>query len=204
VFRIFGFQSAGPYIYTSWLCDATQTGESFMRYKMLGPLLAAVAIFAGPLCLQFAAQDIPQAIRAPEGEQVVLRVHAKGDQVYVCQSGVTRNAWRLREPDAQLFDPDGKLVGKHFAGPSWQVNDGSKVRGEAEANAPSPDKNSIPWLRLKVISHEGTGVLSPVTTVLRINTKGGATASETGCDEAHAGKELRVPYEADYVFYAPK
>jgi Protein of unknown function (DUF3455) len=177
--------------------------ESFMRHGISKMFLVGVAMFVGPLCIQLAAQDIPPSIRVPENERMLLRVHAKGDQVYTCQQGVTRNAWRLKEPDAQLFDRDGKLVGKHFAGPSWQMNDGSKVRGAAEASAPSPDKNSIPWLRVKVVSHEGSGLLSPVTAIQRINTKGGA-ASDTGCDESHGGKELRVPYEADYVFYAPK
>jgi hypothetical protein len=176
--------------------------DSFMGHRV-GLLSVGVALLAGCLCENLVGQEIPQSIRAPENEHVVLRVHAKGDQVYVCQQGVTRNAWRLKEPDAELFDQEGKLAGKHFGGPSWQMNDGSKVRGEAEANAPSPDKGSIPWLRVKVVSHDGNGVLSPVTTIQRINTKGGA-APDTGCNEANGAKELRVPYEADYLFYAPK
>jgi Protein of unknown function (DUF3455) len=145
----------------------------------------------------------PQGIAATSGEQVVLRVHAKGDQVYVCQQGVTQSAWRLKEPDAQLFSQDGKAVGKHFAGPSWQMTDGSRVKGDPEAKVDSPEHNAVPWLRVKVIEHAGSGILSPVTTIQRINTKGGV-APLTGCDEAHGGKELRVPYEADYVFWAPK
>jgi hypothetical protein len=174
-----------------------------MRHRVRELLFFTVAVLAGPLSVPLGAQDIPQAIRAPENEHVVLRLHAKGDQIYVCQQDVTGNAWRLRAPDAQLFDRDGKPVGKHFAGPSWQMNDGSKVRGDADTSAPSPNSGSIPWLRIKVASHDGTGVLSPVTTIQRINTKGGV-APNTGCDEAHGGKELRVPYEADYLFYAPK
>ena len=34
-------------------------------------------------------------------------------------------------------------------------------------------------------------------------TKGGK-APATGCDAGHAGQEVRVPYSADYLFYAPK
>jgi hypothetical protein len=160
----------------------------------------AVTLATG-LCAQEIA-SVPKEIAAPAGQQLVLRVHAKGDQVYVCQQGVTQSAWRLKEPDAQLLDKDGKVVGKHFAGPSWQMNDGSRVKGDAEAKVDSPDRNAIPWLRVKVIEHEGNGVLSPVTTIQRINTRGGA--APLSCSEAQGGKELRVPYEADYFFYAPK
>ena len=162
-------------------------------------------LLAGAAAVSFGAQErpaMPKEIAAPEGETVILRVHARGDQVYVCQQGVTLSAWRLKAPDALLFDKGGKVVGKHFAGPSWEMQDGSRVKGDPEAKVDSPERNAIPWLRLKVIEHAGSGVLSPVTTIQRINTKGGA-APLTGCDEAHAGKELRVPYQADYVFWAP-
>ncbi len=71
------------------------------------------------------------------------------------------------------------------------------------ANSPSPDADSIPWLLVNIVSHESTGVLSRATSIQRLNTKGGK-APATGCDAAHAGQELRVPYSADYFFYAPR
>ncbi len=148
------------------------------------------------------AQEVPQQLQPPAGEQLLLRVHAKGDQVYTCKEGVTEFAWTLKAPDAQLFGEDGKPFGKHFAGPSWEVKDGSRVTGKAVANVPSPDADSVPWLLVNVVSHEGTGLLSRATTIQRLNTKGGK-APATGCDGSHAGKELRVPYSADYLFYAP-
>ncbi len=98
---------------------------------------------------------------------------------------------------------DGKPFGKHFTGPSWEATDGSRVTGKAVANAPSPDANSIPWLLVNILSHDGTGVLSRATTIQRLNTKGGK-APASGCDAAHVGQELRVPYSADYLFYTPK
>lgn len=172
--------------------------------------IKAVAVAVAQLCIGFAvdvaAQEVPpvpKEIAAPSGEQVVLRVHAKGDQIYVCQQDVSDNAWQFKEPDALLFDKDGKVVGKHFAGPSWELKDGSRVKGDPDAKSAAPDRNALPWLRLKVIEHEGTGLLSPVTTIQRINTKGGA-APPTGCDDIHGGKEVRVRYEADYLFWAPK
>jgi hypothetical protein len=149
------------------------------------------------------AQQVPQQLQPPAGEQLFLQVHAKGDQVYTCKSEPAQYSWTLKAPDAQLFDKDGKAFGKHFVGPSWEANDGSRVTGKAAANAPSPDADSIPWLLVNVVNHEGTGVLSRATSIQRINTKGGK-APPSGCDAAHAGQEVRVPYSADYLFYAPK
>ena len=71
------------------------------------------------------------------------------------------------------------------------------------ANAPSPDADSIPWLLVTAASHSGEGVLARVTSIQRINTKGGK-ALASGCDAAHAGQEERAPYSADYVFFVPK
>lgn len=150
-----------------------------------------------------AAQQIPQQLQPPANEQLLFQVHAKGDQVYTCKGEAAQFAWMLKAPDAQLFDKDGKPFGKHFAGPSWEANDGSRVTGKAIANAPSPDADSIPRLLVNIVSHEGTGVLSRVTSIQRLNTKGGK-APATGCDASQAGQELRVPYSADYLFYAPK
>jgi hypothetical protein len=75
--------------------------------------------------------------------------------------------------------------------------------GKAAANVPSPNADSIPWLLVKVVSHEGKGLLTPVTSIQRINTKGGK-APAFGCDVGHAGQEVRVPYSAEYLFFAPK
>jgi Protein of unknown function (DUF3455) len=166
---------------------------------------ASVTLLAAGAVLSFsvAAQEVPQQIQPPANEQLLLRVHAKGDQVYTCKSDGAQFSWTLKAPDAQLFDKDGKPFGKHFAGPSWEANDGSRVTGKAVGNAPSPDADSIPWLLVNILSHEGNGVLSRATTIQRLNTKGGK-APASGCDASHAGQEVRVPYSADYLFYAPK
>ena len=65
------------------------------------------------------------------------------------------------------------------------------------------DANSIPWLLVNIVTHEGSGVLSRATTIQRLNTKGGK-APASGCDAAHVGQEVRAPYSADYLFFAPK
>src|ERR1700677_1442710 len=122
-----------------------------------------------------AETPLPDAIAAP-GEAAVLSVHAEGAQVYECKAGADgRLGWAFREPIATLL-ADGKTVGRHYAGPNWEYNDGSAVVGKVVGNAPGAAPNDIPWLKLDVATHRGSGVLTPVTTVQRINTKGGKLA----------------------------
>jgi hypothetical protein len=175
-----------------------------MRNCIYGLAFATLlAAASSGLSFPVAAQDMPEQLQPPAGEQLLLQMHGKGDQVYICKSEASQFAWTLKAPDAQLFDKDGKLFGKHFAGPSWEANDGSRVIGKAIANSPSPDVNSIPWLLVTILSHDGSGVLSRVTTIQRLNTKGGK-APESGCDASHVSQEVRVSYSADYRFYASK
>jgi hypothetical protein len=167
---------------------------------------AFAALFAiASVILSFPAggQQAPPQIQPPANEQLLLQLHAKGDQIYTCKGDAAQAVWALKAPDAQLFDKDGTPFGKHFAGPSWEASDGSRVTGKAVANVPSPDADSIPWLLVNVVGHEGSGVLSRATSIQRINTKGGK-APASGCDAAHVGQEMRVAYSADYLFYAPK
>jgi Protein of unknown function (DUF3455) len=70
------------------------------------------------------------------------------------------------------------------------------VVGKAAGSAPGATADDIPWLKLQVASSRGSGVLTGVTTVQRINTKGGKF--EGACDEAGSFKS--APYSADYVF----
>ena len=168
-------------------------------------VLVVAALFIIPgnfLSLGANSGQVPAELRPPANEQEILRVHAQGDQIYSCRADGDRYIWTLKAPEAQLTR-DGKPFGKHFAGPSWKAEDGSHVTGKAAAVAPAPDGDSIPWLLVKVVNHSGEGVLAPVTFIQRVRTKGGK-APATGCDAAHDGQELRVPYSADYVFFAPK
>jgi hypothetical protein len=156
----------------------------------------ALLLLSGSLVSARAAETpLPDAIAAP-GEAIVLTMHAEGAQVYECRAGAdSKLAWAFREPIATLL-ADGKTVGRHYAGPSWEHSDGSAVVGKATGNAPGATPSDIPWLRLDAVSRRGSGILSPVTTVQRINTQGGKL--EGPCDKAGTFKS--APYSADYVF----
>jgi len=162
------------------------------------PKTATLALLLpiGSLVSAAAAETpLPDAIAAP-GATVVLSVHAEGAQVYECKAGANgKPSWAFREPIATLF-ADGKTVGRHYAGPNWEHSDGSAVVGKVVGNAPGAAPNDIPWLKLEVVSQRGSGILSGVTTVQRINTVGGKLAGP--CDKA--GTFRSAPYSADYVF----
>jgi hypothetical protein len=157
--------------------------------------LALLLLSGSPVTARAAETPLPEAIAAP-GEAIVLTLHAEGAQVYECKAGTDgKLGWAFREPVATLL-ADGKTVGRHYAGPNWEHSDGSAVVGKAAGNAPGATPNDIPWLKLSVVSSRGSGTLTGVTTVQRINTQGGKL--DGACDKVGAFKS--APYSADYVF----
>ena len=155
----------------------------------------AALLLSGSLVNAIAAEPLPDAIAAP-GESIVLTLHAEGAQIYECKAGSDgKLAWAFREPIATLL-ADGKTVGRHYAGPSWEHSDGSAVAAKVSASAPGATANDIAWLKLDVTSRRGSGILADVTTVQRINTHGGKR--DGACDGV--GGFLSVPYSADYGF----
>jgi hypothetical protein len=143
-----------------------------------------------------AIAQVPAEIAVPNAT-LVATVHAEGAQVYECKADASgRLSWQFREPVATLL-LDGKTVGRHYAGPSWEMVDGSVVVAKVAARAGGAAPKDIPLLKLDVTAQRRSGQLAGVTTVQRLNTKGGAL--EGPCDTA--GAFLNVPYSADYSFY---
>ncbi len=158
--------------------------------RILLAAVAALTVHAG--C---AHAQMPAAIAAP-GEIQVARFHAEGAQIYECKTGNDgKLGWVFREPIASLI-LDGKTVGRHYAGPTWEHADGSAVVGKVSGSAPGATESDIAWLKLDVTGRRGDGSLAGVTTVQRINTAGGAVRG--ACDQAGALRS--APYSADYVF----
>jgi hypothetical protein len=159
-------------------------------------LIAAGAAFALPIFAQCVANaQVPDAIAAA-GETLVATLHAEGAQIYDCKADAGgKLVWQFREPIATLL-ADGKTVGRHYAGPNWELADGSAVMGKAAGRAPGATPKDIPLLKLEVTSQRGAGRLAGVSTIQRLNTKGGA--AEGPCEAA--GAFLSVPYSADYAF----
>jgi uncharacterized protein DUF3455 len=160
------------------------------------PSLAA--IFAVTVMLPAAAaaeqRQLPAAIAVPDQAPIVT-IHAEGAQLYECKDTAGKLSWGFREPIAVLMQ-DGRTVGRHYAGPTWESADGSAVVGKAAGSAPGATADDVAWLKLDVVDRRGGGVLTATTTVQRINTHGGALSGP--CSER--GALRAVPYSADYVF----
>ena len=158
---------------------------------LLRSLMAALAAF--PVA---AAAQQPDAIMVA-GETLVATIHAQGAQVYECKADASGAlAWQFREPIATLLS-NGKTLGRHYAGPTWELADGSAVAGKVAASAPGASQSDIPLLKLAAVSQTGSGMLAGINSIQRLNTKGGVAKGP--CDAA--GTFLSVPYSADYAFY---
>jgi hypothetical protein len=155
--------------------------------------------------LSLTPPTVTAPIQVPAGATVVHHFHAEGTQNYTCTGTVqpadagTTYSWGASVPEADLFEGTCK-VGTHYAGPWWKFTaDSSAVKGakvDAEAHS-----GTIPWLLLKAVDHSGTGVLSNVTFIQRVDTSGGVTPSDQ-CDATHNLNQVKkVPYTAEYYFF---
>jgi len=149
---------------------------------------------------------VPENLKVPATQTLSVVAQANGVQIYECgvsKTDPTRFEWIFKAPEAELFDNAGKKIGKHYAGPTWESNDGSKAVGEVKARDDGPDANAIPWLLLGAKSTEGNGIFGKTQSVQRVNTVGGKAPAE-GCNQAQIGKEARIPYRATYNFYVAR
>lgn len=149
--------------------------------------------------------QIPDSLKVPSDQSLLLKAAAKGVQIYTCAAkaeSATDFEWRLTAPIADLFTERGVILGKHYAGPTWELrSDGSKIVGTVSAKVNAPQKDAIPLLLLKAKADgRGTGIMSAVNWIQRLETIGGK-APTTGCDRSRQQAEVRVPYTANYYFY---
>jgi Protein of unknown function (DUF3455) len=153
------------------------------------------------------AVPVPDNLEPAAIEQRLASVAARGVQVYECRAkkddpGATE--WAFVAPEADLFDAQGRPVGKHYAGPKWESADASKIVGTVQARADAPRAGAIPWLLLATRSEGPEGAFAKATSIQRINTVGGVAPAADDCTTATLGKAARVAYTADYVMFGSK
>jgi hypothetical protein len=171
-----------------------------MNTQSLFRLIAFCAATAG--CA--AAPPAPAPLRVPADQSLIKALHATGVQIYECQPAKkdpSQFEWAFKAPEAGLVTKGGRNAGRHYAGPTWESTDGSRVVGELIASSPSTKPNSIPELLLRAKATAGNGLFTPVQYIQRLNTVGGSAPAVVGCGKEQTGQQLRVSYTADYVFY---
>ena len=165
--------------------------------KITAPLLAlllAVTVFARADERQDKdTPHVPAALQVPAGNKLLGRAHGEGVQIYTWSAALA--TWGASTPHANLY-ADGKIAAIHYAGPTWQDTDGSKVEGK-KLDAVTVDPDSIPWLLLQATT-SGPGVFANVTYVQRLRTRGGLAPAAAGTFD---GQQVLVPYTAEYLFY---
>jgi hypothetical protein len=175
------------------------------RRLLVAGLLTLTALLAAPYPSHAkpAAPDVPTDLKVPEGNSVYLVGHAVGVQIYGCTLSSSGTTWTLLAPRADLYGDNGRLVATHFAGPTWQAIDGSRVVGKREAGV-TVDPTAIPWLKLSAASTtpgaDGER-LAHTTFIQRVNTTGGLPPAASECSAASVGAQAEIPYTADYYFW---
>jgi hypothetical protein len=140
-------------------------------------------------------------IKVPSDREPVLQLSARGAQVFRCEARDGVQVWVFRQPDADLLNDRGAVVGKHGANQSFEHSDGSRLTATIVANDEAPRASDLRWLLLSTRSY-GKGAFEGVTQVQRVNTSGGMPPDR--CDKAQANSVLRVDFTADFIFYRPK
>jgi hypothetical protein len=141
--------------------------------------------------------QVPDSLKPGANESLALVAVATGVQIYECRD----SKWLFVAPEAELWDARGRKIGSHYAGPHWELADGSKVLATVKARADAPAAGAIPWLLLNAKSVGAEGAFSKVTSIQRVATHGGV-APAGGCSQP--GEEARIYYTADYYFFTAK
>jgi hypothetical protein len=185
----------------------TKLMQHFIRPERLLVAALVTAAAIGPVAAAGHAHPrppkVPTEVAVPDGNKLYLEGHAVGVQIYSCNATPTGYAYALVAPRANLYDRHGKLIITHFAGPTWQAKDGSKVVGARVAGV-NVDPTAIDWLLLSAASTSAGpkgDTLADTTFIQRLNTTGGRPPAAANCDATTVGTQAEVPYTADYFFW---
>jgi hypothetical protein len=173
------------------------------RLGAVGLAIVVAGCASPPAPPRHVSQATPAALQPPPGEVLSHVLLADGVQIYECRPAKERAGaydWTFQAPEAVLTDEGGRPIGKHYAGPTWEALDGSRVVGKVMARADAPDPQAIPWLLLGAEPAGGGGAFSGVRSIQRLQTAGGK-APAGDCDAGDAARTARVPYRAVYRFY---
>jgi hypothetical protein len=169
--------------------------------KTTTTLVTTVVLLVAGVKVSRAADAVPAALQPPAGYTVAFTAKATGVQIYTSTAaGGAAPKWTFEAPLAELNGRKGMI--HHYAGPSWEAADGSKIARDTDTpvtTVPAKQASSdIPWLLIKVAADPAPGILREVVYVQRISTQGGVAP---GSPPTRVGTKVGTPYTATYVFY---
>ena len=163
----------------------------------------ALPLALAACAVQTQAPEAPQAVTPPAGARYSMTTVGIGEITYECRAktgAADAFEWAFVAPVATLYDGSRRTVGRYYAGPTWEANDGSKVTGKQLATAPASGPQNIPLQLVQANPVSGSGAMTDVMYIQRLNTMGGVAPSAP-CGQSNAGARQQVKYQADYVFY---
>src|SRR5215468_2997869 len=137
---------------------AQRTGNPMGRNLVTAFVSAALALAAASCVAGVSLRPVvPERLDVAADQPLALQARASGFQIYRCAASAdaSRFDWTLKAPQAELFDSAGRRIGSHYAGPTWEADDGSMVIASVRARVDAPDGGAIPWLLLAATSNTG-------------------------------------------------
>jgi Protein of unknown function (DUF3455) len=166
-------------------------------------LLLSACASTPPMSMPFNQSALPDAVKVPAGNKVVLETVGVGEITYECRAKAgTPGAyeWFFVGPKADLNSRMGAKLGSYYGPPAtWMAMDGSAITGAQLAVAPAGAGN-IPSQLVKANPATGNGAMTGISYVQRVATMGGV-APASACDGAALGRKEIVKYQADYIFW---
>lgn len=164
-------------------------------------LVASFLLLAAlPAAAALDAPAVPGPLQASTAEAPAFVLRAQGVHVYECRPNVNGGyQWVFTNPDVSLTDGTTERAIEVVPNTFEASSDRSTVSGRVRAVAGAGGDN-LPWMLLSARSTPDEGLFAGVTSVQRVNTRGGV-APRDGCGEYTAGTEARVSFSADYYFY---
>src|ERR1700719_2844809 len=87
-------------------------------------LLISVCVLAAGCA---SAPSVPGPLRVPGSPGLIADLRAKGVQIYQCQpakNDPSQFEWSFKQPEAALSTKVSRSVCTHYAGPTWEADDG--------------------------------------------------------------------------------
>jgi outer membrane protein assembly factor BamB len=145
----------------------------------------------------------------PSGQARSIAFQASGEQIYEARADAkSRGAliWQPKESTAELVeiprDANSRSpVRVRLRDSTWSASDGSTATSALVQIASTPGGSSLDWALFKIAKSTGSGALNGQSYIRRVYTRGGQTPDTS---PQRLGETVRVPFDCQYWFYAPR